>query len=192
MSETRAKKTQKCIEIKNLIHTFGEIHLNDELEHYCNTLCDTLGRKRKINILRGKSEQWAASIVYVIARLNFLFDQKNEFHITADIICDHFHTKKTTTGNKATLIEQQCNISMGSEEFCSKEISDMFTFYETESGFVIPGFMINNKEVVLVFDEEEETIKEKREREKQTHLKELEEKAKKRKSDKDQMGLFDD
>jgi hypothetical protein len=42
----------------------------------------------------GKIEIWAASIIYTIARLNFLFDKANGVYITPDIICDFFNTKK--------------------------------------------------------------------------------------------------
>ena len=82
-----------------------------------------LGRKRKIDITRGKKEIWSASIIHTIARLNFLFDKQNENYITADTICDFFDTKKTTVGNKATQIEKECKLRMGAEGYCSKEIS---------------------------------------------------------------------
>ena len=88
-------------------------------------------------MLRSPSEQWAASIIYVIARLNFLFDPENEYFITADDICNFFNTKKSTTGNKATQIEKLCNLSMGAEGYCSEAIRDNFTFYETESEILI-------------------------------------------------------
>ena len=94
------QKANKLIEIKNLINDFCTIHLNPDIEGYCFKLCHTLGRKRKLDIRRSKSEQWAASIIYVIARLNYLFDSKNDFHITPDDICNYFNTNKSTTGNK--------------------------------------------------------------------------------------------
>ena len=202
MSDTKEEKKKKLAEIKDLIRDFCENNLHSELEGYCFKLCDTLGRKRKVNILRSNSEQWAASIIYVIARLNFLFDTKNEYHITADDICDFYDTKKSTTGNKATQIEQLCNISMGAEGYCSEEISDMFVFYETESGFIIPKFMVDRVIDVQFSDEVEEestsnlmvpkeSIHEQRQREKEKHLAVLKEKADKRTENEDQIGLFD-
>lgn len=102
MIVSKYEKNNKMIKIKTHIRNFCEKKLNSELEGYCYKLCETLGRKRKTNLLRSTSEQWAASIVYVIARLNFLFDSDNEYYITADDICAFFNTKKSTTGNKAT------------------------------------------------------------------------------------------
>src|SRR3990172_4501453 len=143
MSDTKNEKNQKLAEIKNLIHGFCEINLNPQFERYCFKLCDALGRKRKVDIRRSTTAQWAASIIYVIARLNFLFDHENEYNITAETICDYFQTKKSTAGNKASQIQKLCNLSMGAEGYCSEDIRDLFIFYQTESGFIIPKFMMN-------------------------------------------------
>ncbi len=78
MSDTKDVMNKKLGEIKKLIHGFCEEYLNSGLEGYCFKLFQKLARKRDINILRSSSEQWAASIIYLIARLNFLFDQTNE------------------------------------------------------------------------------------------------------------------
>ncbi|MBC8182958.1 hypothetical protein H8E88_17780 [candidate division KSB1 bacterium] len=131
-------KKERLNEIKALIESFSKKYLSDELKGYVINLCDRLGRKRTISITRGKPEIWAASIVYVIARLNFLFDIENPNHITADIICEFFNTKKSTTGNKATQIEKDCNVRLGGEGLCSPHISDMFTFVQTPEGFILP------------------------------------------------------
>jgi len=197
MSDTKDVMNKKLGEIKKLIHGFCEEYLNSGLEGYCFKLFQKLARKRDINILRSSSEQWAASIIYLIARLNFLFDQTNEYHITTDDICDYFDTKKSTTGNKATQIEKLCNLSMGAEGYCSAEISDMFIFYETESGFIIPKLMLKKQitEVQRADENDEletkESIHEKRQREIQEHLSSLGKKTKRRNEDENQLGLFD-
>ncbi len=74
-SDKNNADTEKLSRIESLIRAFCKEHLNDEYEEYCMKLFDTLSRKRKINIRRGKEEIWAASIVYTVARLNFLFDK---------------------------------------------------------------------------------------------------------------------
>ena len=138
---TKNEKMVKINTIKEIIHDFCAKHLNEELESYALRLCDTIGRKRKLTITRGKKEIWAASIVYVIARLNFLFDKENEYYITTDTICNFFKTKKSTIGNKATQIEKACKLGLGAESYCSKHITDTFTFYQTPEGFIIPKNM---------------------------------------------------
>lgn len=136
-------------EIKELLSSFCEKHLNDELTGYAFKLSDALGRKKKINISRGRKEIWAASIIYAIARLNFLFDKENSNYITADTICNYFNTRKSTVGNKATQIEEVCNLTIGAEGYCSKHITDSLTFYKTPDGFIVPKSMIEVPEIVV-------------------------------------------
>ena len=190
-------KAQRLAEIKNMVHIFCDEHLTEELEGYAQRLCDVLGRKRKIDITRGKKEIWSASIIHAIARLNFLFDRQNENFITFDTICDFFNTKKTTIGSKATQIEKDCKLSMGAEGFCSKEISDMFVFYESPEGFIIPKSMI--KEPAFVYEvvdgEEAEEIKRFAEEQRSIREKKRErrksKKKKEKKTDDSQINLFD-
>lgn len=144
-------------EIKDLLRSYCEKHLNDELLGYTFKLCDTLGRKKRIDLSRGRKEIWAASIIYAIARLNFLFDKESSNYITADTICNFFNTRKSTVGNKATQIEDVCNLTFGAEGYCSKHITDsLLTFYETPEGFIIPKSMIEGPEIVVEIAEGED------------------------------------
>jgi hypothetical protein len=205
---TKIEKKQRLDEIKELVLAFCEDHLNEELAVYALKLCETLDRKRKISITRGKKEIWAASIVYVIARLNFLFDPVSELSLTADTICDFFGAKKSTIGSKATHIEDVCNLGLGAEGFCSPEISDALTLVEMPNGLVIPKSMLPEFEVVYEFADEKETkelerfmaekqrIKEREAAEKKARRAEInrkiaEEKKKKRREDEEQLVLFD-
>ncbi len=169
-------------EINELLRSFCEKHLNDELAGYALKLCETLGRKKKINISRGKKEIWAASIIYAIARLNFLFDKESPNYITADTICDYFNTRKSTVGNKATQIENACNLTIGAEGYCSKHITDSFTFYQTPEGFVIPKSMIEDPEIVyeIANDEEAKEIERYVENQKKIKEQKLKEKQERR------------
>lgn len=199
-------------EIKELLSSFCEKHLNDELAGYALKLYDTLGRKKKISISRGRKEIWAASIVYTIARLNFLFDQENSNHITADTICNYFNTRKSTVGSKATQIEDTCKLTIGAEGYCSKQITDSFTFYKAPEGFIIPKSMIEVPEIVFEIAEgedakelerfvenqkkiKEQKIKEKQERRAEIN-REIAEKKRENKKNKDyekrQLKLFGD
>ena len=151
------KKADRLNAIKELIRPFCDQHLNDELTGYVMKLYDKLSRKRTISITRGRPEIWAAAIVYVIARLNFLFDKNNPFFITVDTICEFFDTKKSTVGSKAALIEEACNIGIGEKGLCSPRISDMFTFYQTPEGFILPKTMLPKNKIEIAFMDEDET-----------------------------------
>ncbi|MDF1590217.1 MAG: DUF6398 domain-containing protein [Desulfobacterales bacterium] len=79
INENFLEKKQRLEQIKELVKDFCMAHMNEELTGYALKLCETLGRKRNISLVRGEKEIWAAAIVYVIARLNFLFDRDNAF-----------------------------------------------------------------------------------------------------------------
>lgn len=209
MNERISEKKQRLEEITDLVLAFCEEHLDDELHGYALELCDILGRKRRISITRGKKEIWAASIIYVIARLNFLFDPESEFFLSADTVCDFFGTKKSTVGNKATQIERACNLGLGAEGLCRPEISDALTLVELPSGLVVPKNMLPKFDIVYEVDDEEDTkeieqfmdeqrrLKERKAAEKKARRAEINRKIakekKKRKIDNDkQLSLFDD
>jgi len=205
---TKVEKAERLNEIRQLVLAFCEEHLNEELAVYALKLCETLGRKRKISINRGSKEIWAASIVYVIARLNFLFDPESEFCLTADTICDYFGTKKSTIGSKATHIENVCDIGLGVEGFCSPKISDSLTLVELPNGLVIPKSMLTELDFVVEAADDEETkeleefmaeqqrlkarkIAEKKARRAEISRKIVEDKKRKKKENDKQLGLFD-
>jgi hypothetical protein len=205
---TGAEKKQRLDEIKELVLAFCDEHLNEELAGYALKLCETLGRKQKISITRGRKEIWAASIIYVIARLNFLFDPENEFFLSADTICDFFGSKKSTVGSKATQIEKICNLGLGAEGFCSPEISDALTLVELPNGLIIPKSMLPKPEIVVEFADEKEEKEyqeymaeqrrlkeqeavEKKARRTESNRKIAEEKKKKKEKSDKQLGLFD-
>jgi hypothetical protein len=144
-------KKEKTKELSELVESFCKRYFSGELTACALRLCNKLGRISKLDITRGKNEIWAASIVYVIARVNFLFDKANDNFITSDIICDFFDTKKTTTGNKATTIEKALNIGIGDTNYCTTEIIESFSFVETLDGFILPQKMANEmvKEIVI-------------------------------------------
>jgi hypothetical protein len=202
--ENKGDKGTRLSEFKEIIHSFCSKHLNKELEGYALKLSDTLGRKRKVNVLRGKKEIWAASIIYVIARLNFLFDKENENSITSDIICDFFKTKKSTIGNKATQIEKACNLSIGAEGYCSKDITDSFTFFRTPEGFILPKNMLKvlefgieaaddeEAEEIERFLENQQRIEEQKTEERRTRRAEINRKIAEKKKGFRQLSLFDD
>ena len=45
--------------------------------------------------------------------------------------------------NKATDIEKLCNLTIGAARYCSPEITDSFTFYQTPEGFILPKSMVD-------------------------------------------------
>jgi len=133
----KEKKQERVKEISNLINEFCNRYLSDDLQSYAMKLLEKLTRERTYSITSGRIEIWASAIIWVIARLNFLFDSQNPNNISTDTICDFFDTKKSTVGNKATDIEKACKIRMGEEGLCNSEISDSLSFVQLPNGIVL-------------------------------------------------------
>ncbi len=134
---TDAKKTARIEEVQKLLDAFAEEHLTTELAGYVRRLWEQIGRKRNYVITGGKAEVWASAVVYVIARLNFLFDRSNPHYLPPDAICAFFGTKKATVSAKAAEIEKACRIQMGQEGLCSPDISDGLTYVQLSNGMVV-------------------------------------------------------
>jgi hypothetical protein len=137
------KKQARVDEVKALLADFSKQHLasTPDIVSYIEKLWDQVGRKRSYVITGGTKEVWASAVVYVIARLNFLFDKASPNYLTADTICGHFGTKKGTVSARAAEIEKACRIRVGHEGLCRPEISDELTFVELSNGMVLPKRM---------------------------------------------------
>jgi len=107
--------------IKNLIQEFGDKHLNREYTAFALNLCDKISLTPDLDILRGHKTIWAAAIVQVIARLNFLFDTTSDLVLTPALICSHFKTVKSTMGNRASQIQKICGLAPGAKGFCRQD-----------------------------------------------------------------------
>jgi hypothetical protein len=134
------KKQARIDEVKTLLADFSKQHLASapDITGYIEKLWDQIGRKRSYVITGGTKEVWASAAVYVIARLNFLFDKSSPNHISTDTICDYFGTKKGTVSARAAEIEKACRINLGHEGLCRPEISDDLTFIKLSNGMVLP------------------------------------------------------
>jgi len=134
-SDTR--KVARIEEVRALLDAFSQQRLTPELAGYVHKLWEQIGRKRNYVITGGNKEVWASAVVYVIARLNFLFDRSNPHFLPPDEICGFFGTKKSTVSTKAAQIEKACRIRMGHEGLCSPELSDSLTFVQLSNGIVL-------------------------------------------------------
>ena len=137
------KKQARIDEVKALLADFSKQHLATapDVAGYIDKLWDQIARKRSYVITGGTKEVWASAVVYVIARLNFLFDKASPNYLTPDTICGYFATKKGTVSARAAEIEKLCRIRVGHEGLCRPEISDELTFVELPNGIVLPKRM---------------------------------------------------
>jgi hypothetical protein len=134
---TDLKKATRIREVQALLDAFSQQHLTPELAGYVRKLWEQIGRKRNYVITGGKPEIWASAVVYVIARVNFLFDRSNPNYLSPEVICDFFGTKKTTVSARATQIEETCRIRVGQEGLCSTQLSDSLALVQLPNGMVL-------------------------------------------------------
>ncbi|MCX5919680.1 MAG: DUF6398 domain-containing protein [Deltaproteobacteria bacterium] len=137
MMDQKEKKQRRIQEVRSLLDQFSKQHLSPQLSQYVFELWEQIGRKRNYIITGGKKEVWASAVVYVIARLNFLFDKDNSSFLPPDTICKFFDTKKTTVSARASDIEKVFKIRMGHEGLCNPEISDSLSFVRLPNGLVL-------------------------------------------------------
>ena len=135
--DSKEKKQMRIQEVIALLEEFSKQHLSLELSENVFRLWEQIGRKRNYIITGGKKEVWSSAVVYVIARLNFLFDKHSPNFLPPDTICGFFGTKKTTVTARAGEIEKVCKIRMGQQGLCSPETSDALTFIELPNGMVL-------------------------------------------------------
>ena len=139
MTPIDPKKQARVEDVNTLLADFASGYLADapEIAGYVRKLWAQVARKRNFVITGGASEVWAAAVVYVIARLNFLFDRSNLHYLPPDTICGHFGTRKHTVSVRATEIEKACRIRMGQEGLCSPDLSDRLTFVQLSNGLIV-------------------------------------------------------
>jgi len=137
-----SERLERFNEVAALIDQFGQQHLDAELTGFTMELWRRVCRRKAPDYRRGKAAVWAASVVHVIARVNFLFDRHQPVHLTFDTICGFFQTNKTTVGGKATEIERTLRLQQHSEPgLCRSEFLESFTMVRLSNGMVLPWKM---------------------------------------------------
>lgn len=99
-------------------------HLDEEYADLCRRLVGKLARKRPSPLARGDLGIWAAGVVCAIGQLNFLFDQSQKVHLTADQLSDVLNVKKTTMANKARLVRDILKLSQFETELSRRALID--------------------------------------------------------------------
>ena len=138
MAGLESGKQVRYGEVAARLADFGAAHLDPELTGFTMALWQRVCRLKRIDCRRGDPGVWAASVIHVIARMNFLFDRSQSVHLTFDAICDFFQVKKTTVGCKASEIERTLRLRQHSEPgLCRREFVDTFTTVQLSNGMLV-------------------------------------------------------
>lgn len=122
MTDTKQIKQEKEQKIIELVSKFCQEKLDKEYETLCIELTKKLGRKKNVPFMTGKLEIWAASIIYTIGRLNFLYDNSFTPYIPTSDIHEYFGTKGNTVCAKSKLIRDTLKLSYINNEFATSRM----------------------------------------------------------------------
>ena len=132
------EKRERFRKVASLLEQFGQAHLDPELAGFTQELWRRVCRRQTMDCRRGKPAIWAASVVHIIARMNFLFDRSQPVHVTFDAICGWFQANKTTIGSKATELERALRLHQHSEPgLCRRQLIDDFATVQLSNGMVL-------------------------------------------------------
>ena len=88
-----------------LTDAFCEAHLNAEYKGLCREMAVSVCQKGP-PVLKGKTESWAAGIVYALGRVNFLDDPSQTPHMKSKDIAEGFGVSIATMQAKAKVIRE--------------------------------------------------------------------------------------
>ncbi len=91
--------------IVSLTNTFCKEHLDEEYARLARKMAAALARKRPSPLASGRVNSWACGILYVLGRVNFLFDKSQTPHLRADRLCELCGVSQQTASAKAKVIE---------------------------------------------------------------------------------------
>jgi hypothetical protein len=139
MDAKQVKKEKEQMLIK-LVSDFCQDKLNEEYGTLCVELVQKLGRKRTVPFITGKLEVWAASIIYTIGNLNFLFDKSFEPYIPSSDIHEYFGTKSSTVSAKSKTIRDLLKLNRFDNEFSTNHLieNNPFNQYVMVDDLIVP------------------------------------------------------
>ncbi len=111
-------------QLLTLTGDFSDQFLDNEYKQLCEKLILKMGRKRQVPFLSGRVNVWAASIIYALGQINFLFDRSFQPYVSADDIANHFGVSKSTIGQKAKQIRDMFKMSYWDEEFGTRQMKN--------------------------------------------------------------------
>lgn len=106
-----SKKSEKSVPAKleqiyegiiAITDDFCSKHLNEEYAELCREMTEVLCRMRPSPLLKGRVNVWAAGIIYVLGRVNFLFDKTQKPHMRADELCSLLGVSQSSASAKSS------------------------------------------------------------------------------------------
>jgi hypothetical protein len=113
---------EKGTTVIGITDEFCLLHLDAKYAQLCRNVVGKLARKRPSPLLRGDLRIWASGVIYAMASNNFLFDQSQPMHQSAQQLSDSLDVKKTTMGNKGTIVRNLLKIGMMDPDYTHPDL----------------------------------------------------------------------
>jgi uncharacterized protein DUF6398 len=111
-----------CLEIFKLTDPFCADHLDAEYGELVRKLIARLARKRPSPLARGDLRIWAATAIYVVGSLNFLFDRAQDIFMTGDQLSELTGVSRSTLASKAKQVRDSLKLSHFDPELSRRKI----------------------------------------------------------------------
>lgn len=102
--------------------TFCDEYLDEDYKQLCEDLIAKLSRKRTVPFMSGQVKTWAATIVYALGQINFLFDKSFEPYVTPAELCAFFGVGMSNASRKATELRRSLGLREFDPEFSTAQV----------------------------------------------------------------------
>lgn len=125
-------------ELVKLTDTFCDAHLNIEYKELCREMAVDVCQNDS-PVLKGKTESWAAGIVYSLGRINFLDDPSQTPHMKSKQIAEGFGVSVGTMQAKAKVIREGLDLFPFHPDWCLSGLqeSNPLTWMMEGNGFIM-------------------------------------------------------
>ena len=132
-------------EISKLLIDYSAEYLSKEYEELCLHALEKLCRKRPSPLKSGRSNTWAAGIVYAVGSNNFIFDRSQPIHMTAKELVAPFGVSASTASSKAATIKKMLKINYFQPEWClpSEMADNPMIWMVSVNGFPVDARMLS-------------------------------------------------
>lgn len=126
-------------QIFELTDPFCAEHLDAEYCDLVQKLIGKLARKRPSPLEHGEVRVWAGAGLYAVGSVNFLFDPKQQLHLTTDQLSTLTGVPKRTLAAKSKVICEVLDILPLEPEFCRRELlgSNPLLWLIKVDGFIV-------------------------------------------------------
>jgi len=155
MAEVPKACAVRFADLVGLTDTFCEAHLNAEYKELCREMAVAICQKG-LPVLKGKTEGWAAGIVYMLGRINFLDDPSQTPHKKSMEIAKGFGVSMATMQAKAKVIRERMHLMRFHPTWClpSKMDDNPLVWMLEVNGFLMDIRMAPREAQVVAYEKE--------------------------------------